>query len=114
MRDPPMSVQRFGFQRRLYLDDQLSPVVTEIQEVQDDRSVHYNYIASTNSYIQEQMTDIEAKCPSCTNKASVNEEMTKVRCASCGFTSSYDEYLEVMKSKALQMADNLQLDWDKK
>ena len=59
------------------------------------------------------MTDIEAKCPICSNKALVNEEMTEVKCRSCGFTATYDNYIEIMKSKALQMADNLHLDWDK-
>lgn len=59
------------------------------------------------------MTDIEAKCPTCANKARVNEEMTEVKCRSCGFTATYDNYIEIMKSKALQMADNLHLDWDK-
>ena len=59
------------------------------------------------------MTDIEAKCPTCANKALVNEEMTEVKCRSCGFTAAYDNYIEIMKSKALQMADNIHLDWDK-
>ena len=59
------------------------------------------------------MTDIEAKCASCGNRAVVNEDMTNVYCRSCGFTASYDDYLEIMKSKALQMADNLHTDWDK-
>jgi ribosomal protein L37AE/L43A len=59
------------------------------------------------------MTDIEAKCPTCANKALVNEEMTEVKCRTCGFTATYDNYLEIMKSKALQMADNVHLDWDK-
>ncbi len=59
------------------------------------------------------MTDIEAKCPTCESKALVNEEMTEVKCRSCGFTATYDNYIEIMKSKALQMADNIHLDWDK-
>jgi ribosomal protein S27AE len=59
------------------------------------------------------MTDVEAKCPACVNKALVNEEMTEVKCGSCGFTATYDDYIEIMKSKALQMADNIHLDWDK-
>ena len=59
------------------------------------------------------MTDIEAKCPTCANKALVNEEMTEVKCTSCGFRATYDNYIEIMKSKALQMADNIHLDWDK-
>ena len=59
------------------------------------------------------MTSIEAKCPNCNNKALVNEDMTEVNCGACGFTSSYEDYLEIMKAKAVQMANDLQLNWDK-
>jgi hypothetical protein len=59
------------------------------------------------------MTDIEAKCPNCSYKATVDENLTRVSCRACGFTASYEDYLEIMKSKAVQMADDLQLDWDK-
>ena len=59
------------------------------------------------------MTNIEAKCPNCNNKALVNEDMTEVNCRVCSFTSSYENYLEIMKSKAVQMASDLQLNWDK-
>ena len=60
------------------------------------------------------MTDIEAKCPNCSHKAVVDENMTEVNCRFCSFTSSYEEYIEIMKSKALQMADDIQLNWTKK
>jgi DNA-directed RNA polymerase subunit RPC12/RpoP len=59
------------------------------------------------------MTNIEAKCPNCNNKALVNEDMTEVNCKACSFTSSYEDYLETMKTKAVQMASDLQLNWDK-
>ena len=59
------------------------------------------------------MTNIEAKCPNCNNKALVNEDMTEVNCGACSFTSSYEDYLEIMKTKAVQMANDLQLNWDK-
>ncbi|MFY9566314.1 MAG: zinc-domain-containing protein [Nitrososphaeraceae archaeon] len=59
------------------------------------------------------MTEIEAKCPNCTKRATVDEKLTKVNCRACGFTTSYEDYLEIMKSKAVQMADDLQMDWDK-
>ncbi|MFZ0264570.1 MAG: zinc-domain-containing protein [Nitrososphaeraceae archaeon] len=59
------------------------------------------------------MTEIEAKCPNCTKRATVDENLTQVNCRVCGFTTSYEDYLEIMKSKAVQMADDLQMDWDK-
>lgn len=59
------------------------------------------------------MTEIEAKCPNCTHKAVVDENITEVNCRSCSFTASYEEYLEIMKSKAVQMADDLQMNWTK-
>jgi hypothetical protein len=59
------------------------------------------------------MTEIEAKCPNCAHKAVVDESMTEVNCRSCSFTSSYEEYIEIMKSKALQMADDIQMNWSK-
>jgi hypothetical protein len=59
------------------------------------------------------MTEIEAKCPNCAHKAVVDESMTEVNYRSCSFTSSYEEYIEIMKSKALQMADDIQMNWSK-
>jgi hypothetical protein len=63
--------------------------------------------------IFDTMNEIEAKCPSCTKRAIVDEDLTKVICSDCGFTASYEDYLEIMKSKAVQMADDLQLNWNK-
>ena len=60
------------------------------------------------------MTYIEAKCPNCSNRAIVDENLTEVNCRVCGFAASYEDYIELMKSKAVQMADDLQLNLDKK
>jgi len=59
------------------------------------------------------MKEIEAKCPNCTKKARADEDLTKVICRECGFTASYEDYLEIMKSKAVLMVDDFQLNWDK-
>jgi predicted nucleic-acid-binding Zn-ribbon protein len=56
---------------------------------------------------------LEAKCPSCGGKAEVDDNMINVNCRQCGFTASYDEYIEIMKGRAVQMADDLQTNWDK-
>ena len=56
---------------------------------------------------------VEARCPTCNQKAEVNDEMTEVKCRHCGFVATYDEYIEIMKGKAIDMADNFQMSWDK-
>ena len=56
---------------------------------------------------------LEAKCPVCGKRGEVNEEMTEVRCKNCGFFASYDDYIEIMKGKAVDISDNFQLNWDK-
>lgn len=59
------------------------------------------------------MKEIEAKCPNCAKRAIADEDLTKVICRECGFTAFYEDYLEIMKSKAVLMADDFQLNWDK-
>ena len=52
---------------------------------------------------------LEAKCPQCDKRAEVNDDMSRVECKYCGFELSYDEYIEVMKGKAVTMADDFQM-----
>ena len=52
---------------------------------------------------------LEAKCPACGKKAEVNDEMTEVKCGHCGFFASYDDYIEIMKGKAVDISDNYQM-----
>jgi ribosomal protein S27E len=52
---------------------------------------------------------LEAKCPQCDKRAEVNDDMSRVKCKYCGFDLSYDEYIEVMKGKAVTMADDFQM-----
>ncbi|MEO9294013.1 MAG: zinc-domain-containing protein [Nitrososphaera sp.] len=56
---------------------------------------------------------LEAKCPQCGRKAIVDDDMENVKCEHCGFASTYDEYIETMKGKAVMMADEFQMNWDK-
>jgi tRNA(Ile2) C34 agmatinyltransferase TiaS len=56
---------------------------------------------------------IEARCPKCGKKAQVDDEMANVRCNFCNYSATYDEYIELMKDKALMMADDFQMNWDK-
>jgi hypothetical protein len=56
---------------------------------------------------------LEAKCPRCSKKAEVNDKMTEVKCRHCAFIASYDDYIEIMKGKAVDFADDFQMSWDK-
>lgn len=59
------------------------------------------------------MALLKAKCPECRNEAVVDEEMTKVGCSHCGFSASYESYLETMKGMAQNMSDDYQANLDK-
>jgi Zn finger protein HypA/HybF involved in hydrogenase expression len=56
---------------------------------------------------------LEAKCPHCGKKAEVDDELSEVKCSHCGFVASYDVYIEIMKGKAVDIADNFQMSWDR-
>ena len=51
---------------------------------------------------------LDAKCPKCDNKAQVDDDATRVECKNCGYIDNYENYIETMKSKAENMADNYQ------
>ncbi len=56
---------------------------------------------------------LDAKCPKCDKKAEVNDEMTEVNCPSCLTKIPYEEYIELMKEKALNMGIEFQSNWDR-
>jgi ribosomal protein L37E len=56
---------------------------------------------------------LEARCAQCGKKAHVDDEMENVKCEHCGYSANYDDYLETMKDKALLMADDFQMNWDR-
>jgi len=47
---------------------------------------------------------MDAKCPECEKVASTDDELTKVTCPHCNIKATYDEYIEIMKNNALNMA----------
>ena len=51
---------------------------------------------------------LDAKCPKCNDKAQVSEDMTTINCKNCGYSESYQNYIEEMKIKAENMADNFE------
>ena len=52
---------------------------------------------------------IEAKCPQCGKRAETKEDMSEVQCKQCGFHVLYDEYIEIMRGRAENMADDFQM-----
>jgi endogenous inhibitor of DNA gyrase (YacG/DUF329 family) len=56
---------------------------------------------------------LEARCPECSKKAEVNDDMTEVKCGHCGFSATYDDYIEIMKGKATNLADDYQMNLDR-
>lgn len=56
---------------------------------------------------------LEARCAQCGKKARVDDEMENVKCEYCGYSAKYEDYLETMKEKALLMADDYQMNWDR-
>ncbi len=56
-----------------------------------------HYIVSLSNF------HMDAKCPECEKVASFNEDKNNIKCSFCGFTASYDEYIEIMKEKVQNM-----------
>ena len=56
---------------------------------------------------------LDAKCPKCDKTAQVNDEMTEVICPYCLTKISYEEYIEIMKEKALNMGIEFHNNLDK-
>ena len=47
---------------------------------------------------------MDARCPKCEKVAVLDNEVTKVRCPHCNFEASYEDYIEIMKEQAINMA----------
>jgi DNA-directed RNA polymerase subunit RPC12/RpoP len=54
---------------------------------------------------------LEAKCPECGKRAKVDDDMVGVKCEQCGFYALYEEYIEIMQGKAVNLADDFQMNW---
>lgn len=52
------------------------------------------------------MIPMDARCPKCDRRAQLDDEVTRVVCPHCGFEASYDEYLQMMTDKAVNMASD--------
>ena len=49
---------------------------------------------------------MDARCPKCERKAILDEDITNVKCPFCNFEATYDDYLEIMKENAVNMASS--------
>ena len=64
-------------------------------------------------FVRNSIMVLEAKCPKCDKRAEVDEEMIEVNCKHCGFRARYDEYVEIMKGRAVSITDDFQMNWDR-
>lgn len=53
---------------------------------------------------------MDAKCPQCEKIARLDEDITIVKCAYCGFEATYDNYLDIMKEKVGEIVANFNPD----
>ena len=47
---------------------------------------------------------MDARCPDCEQVSQTDDDLTKVTWPHCNFESTYDEYIEIMKDQAINMA----------
>ena len=47
---------------------------------------------------------MDAKCPECDLVAILDDDCTKIKSPHCNFESNYDDYIEIMKDKAINMS----------
>ena len=69
----------------------------------DPEAAHFS--RNTNIVAQRGLLVLDAKCPECAKKAQVNDEMSQVKCEHCGFRSTYEDYLEIMRNKAVNLGE---------
>ena len=53
---------------------------------------------------------MDAKCPKCDKVAILDDEATNVKCPYCEFEAKYEDYLDMMREKVGQLAENFQFD----
>ena len=53
---------------------------------------------------------MDAKCPQCEKTATLDDDITIVKCAHCGYEAKYDDYLEIMKEKVGELVTNFNPD----
>ena len=54
---------------------------------------------------------LEAKCPNCLSRAEVDDDLSFVECKKCDYHDTYENYIETMRDKAENMANDFQSNW---
>jgi len=54
---------------------------------------------------------LEAKCPHCLGRAEVDDDLLFVECRNCDYHDTYENYIETMRDKAENMANDFQSNW---
>lgn len=54
---------------------------------------------------------LEAKCPNCLSRAEVDDDLLFVECKNCDYHDTYENYIETMRDKAENMANDFQSNW---
>ena len=49
---------------------------------------------------------MDARCPKCEKVAKLSDDINNVKCEHCGFEATYDDYIEIMKENAVNMASD--------
>lgn len=49
---------------------------------------------------------MDARCPKCEKVAILSDDIENVKCPHCGFSASYDDYINIMKENAINMASD--------
>ncbi|HEX9317648.1 MAG TPA: zinc-domain-containing protein [Nitrososphaeraceae archaeon] len=57
---------------------------------------------------------LDAKCPHCSKRAEVDDEVSFVHCSSCNYHETYENYIETMKEKVQNMTNDYHIGWKKK
>jgi len=52
------------------------------------------------------MLVMDAKCPECERVAVLDDDLKFVKCPHCNFEAEYDNYIEIMRDKAVNMASD--------
>ena len=53
---------------------------------------------------------MDAKCPQCEKIATLDDDVTVIKCTHCGFEAKYDDYIEIMKEKVGELVENFNPD----
>ncbi len=49
---------------------------------------------------------MDAKCPECERVAILDDDLKSVKCPHCNFEAEYENYIEIMRDKAVNMASD--------